>query len=243
MNDSGASQNKPFRVLVFSKTASYRHASIPAGIAGIQALAEGTGWFTVEATEDAELAISTESLANYATVVFLQTSGDFLTPGQLDALRKYVENGGGFVGIHCAAAGMLNDKWYGQLVGAHFVNHPEPQNGRVKMVDSEHFIAKQDNIPSEWKAENTDTEWTWFDEWYNFTHDPSGSVHLLLTADGNSFTGGTMGNRHPIAWYQKLGQGRSFYTALGHFDAAYSDKRFMGQILNAILWTARRDHP
>ncbi|KAH8658127.1 secreted glycosyl hydrolase [Xylariales sp. PMI_506] len=219
--------NSSFKVFVFSKTAGYRHESIPAGIASIKRLSETSNLFTVDASEDATL-ITFSNLVQYSVLVFLHTSGDFLTREQLAELRKYVNNGGGFVAIHGASSAMKQEPWYGQLIGAVFTEHPEPQSGDVHLADCEHVITS-----------STPKLWKWFDEWYNFTETPKG-VNVLLTVDEGTYSGGKHGNPHPIAWCHEFDGGRSFYTALGHFDAAYEDEIIMSHILNGILWAAKK---
>ena len=88
-------------VLVFSKTAGFRHDSIPQGIAAIQALGAANG-FTVTATEDAA-AFTDANLAQYDVVVFLSTTGDVLDDAQQTAFENYIRAGGGYAGIHAAA--------------------------------------------------------------------------------------------------------------------------------------------
>ncbi|KAI1347806.1 carboxylesterase-like protein [Xylaria sp. FL0043] len=222
------SQEK-FDVFVFSKTAGYRHASIPAGIKGLTDLGVSSGSFKVTASEDASL-INAQFLSRFRVVVFLSTSGEFLTSEQLNGLKTYVNNGGGFVGIHCAAAGMYSEPWYGELVGAYFAGHPEPQGGVVRMEGENkgHVIVS-----------GTPEEMEWFDEWYNFKVNPRGKVTVLLSIDEELYEGGTMGSDHPIAWCREFDGGRTFYTALGHFDEAYRDKTFMTHLLKGILWAAR----
>ncbi|HEX4644590.1 MAG TPA: ThuA domain-containing protein, partial [Verrucomicrobiae bacterium] len=116
-------QTPAFRVLVFSATAGYRHASITNGIAAIQKLGDNNN-FAVDATEDATL-FTGANLAQYKAVIFLNTTGDVLTNAQQQAaLQHYVEGGGGWVGIHSAADTEHNWPWYGGLVGAYYTNHP-----------------------------------------------------------------------------------------------------------------------
>ncbi|KAF2467370.1 glycosyl hydrolase [Lindgomyces ingoldianus] len=220
----------PFKVLVFSKTSAYRHASIPAGIAAIKALADRTKLFTVEASENAETSM-TSSLERYAVVVLLHCSGNFLDTAQVDALKKFVQSGGGVVGIHGAAAGLYNNEWYGALIGAHFDMHPDPEPGRVLVEQTGEGIISV--------AHGRDN---WMDEWYNFRTHPRENKNLgvLLKGDTTSFQGGKMGEDHPLAWCQEFDGGRSFYTALGHFDEAYADEWYMDQILKGILWVAKR---
>jgi type 1 glutamine amidotransferase len=222
-----------FKVLVFSKTCGYRHDSIPAGIRSIQSLADRMGYFAVTASEDASIFTST-SLNEYSVVVLLQCIGDIFDHLQLDALKHFVSAGGGIVAIHGAAAGMPNDEWYGKLCGAHFDQHPDPEPGTVIIEQSneDHFISNRCGGREKWK-----------DEWYNFHTHPRKNLNLkiLLKGDTKSFGGGKMGDDHPLAWYQEFEGGRSFFTALGHFDEAYEDDWFLGQILRGILWTAKRE--
>lgn len=223
MNDE-----ETFRIFVFSKTAGYRHDSIPAGVESLRQLADTTKLFTVEASEDASL-INSEALSQFKVVVFLSTSGEFLTTEQLNALKAFTTKGGGFVGIHCASEGMRSDPWYGQLVGSYFTDHPKPQHGVVKVENKDHVIVS--GFPP---------KFNWHDEWYNFEWNPRNNVTVLLSIDESGYEGGTMGNDHPLAWCREFEGGRSFYTSLGHFDEAFQDEAFMKHLLNGILWTAWR---
>lgn len=226
----------PFRVLVFSKTSGYRHASIPAGISAIQALASSSqntaNAFLVTASEDAETCFTPTSLAQYAVIVLLQCIGDFLTTDQIEAFKHFVRAGGGVVAIHGAAAGMLDDEWYGKLIGAHFDSHPDPEPGTVIVEDAEHCIMCGCQGRS-----------GWLDEWYNFRTHPRENKNLkvLMRGDTGTFKGGKMGEDHPLVWWQEFEGGRCFFTALGHFDEAYKDEWFMDQVQRAVLWAARRE--
>ncbi|KAI1824134.1 Crp/FNR family transcriptional regulator [Xylaria intraflava] len=216
-----------FRVFVFSKTAGFRHDSIPAGIEGLKRLGASTNRFTVDASEDSSL-INAAFLSQFKVVVFLSTSGEFLSKDETAGLRTYINRGGGFVGIHCASAGMHSEPWYGELVGAYFTGHPEPQHSVVRVENNRHVIVS--GYPHEFK---------WFDEWYNFSRNPREKVTVLLSTDESLYNGGTMGRDHPLAWCREFDGGRSFYTSLGHFDEAYQDEGFMKHVLNGILWAAR----
>jgi type 1 glutamine amidotransferase len=228
MNDTS-----PFEVLVFSKTSGYRHESIPAGIRSIQQLADKTNHFTVIASEDASL-FTPASLAKFSVIVLLQNIGDIFDQAQLDALKHFVQSGGGIVAIHGAAAGMPNDKWYNELCGAHFDMHPDPEPGVVLIEEANqnHFIPNCCGGRKDWT-----------DEWYNFHTHPRNNENLkiLLRGDPTTFKGAKMGDDHPLAWYQEFDGGRSFFTALGHFDEAYEDEWYMGQVLRGILWVAKKE--
>jgi len=109
-------QTQQPRVLVFSKTAGFRHSSIPNGIAAIRKLGQENG-FSVDATEDAG-AFTSKSLARYNAVVFLSTTGDVLDAAQQDDFERYIQGGGGYVGVHSATDTEYDWPWYGRLAGA-----------------------------------------------------------------------------------------------------------------------------
>lgn len=217
------------KVLIFSKTAGYRHTSIPASVAAITRELAQANIFDVTASEDAEAFFTDQGLSQFKVVVLLQTTGDFLTPSQLHVLQQYVRNGGGVFAIHGAAAGMLSSEWYGKLIGAHFDMHPDPETGSFVEPDSAHPIMSGDGTPKEWK-----------DEWYNFVSHPAlnKNLEILLRGDPTSFKGGKHGDDHPLAWCQEFEHGKSAYIALGHFDEAYEDKWFVGIVRSGILWVA-----
>ncbi|MCW2876696.1 MAG: hypothetical protein JWQ95_796 [Sphaerisporangium sp.] len=222
---SASAADPPFAALVFSKTAGFRHASIPAGIAAIKQLGQEHG-FTVDATEDGA-AFTEANLAKYGVVVFLSTTGDVLDAAQQTAFEHYIEGGGGFVGVHAAADTEYDWPWYGKLVGAYFKQHPAPQDAVVKVEDPAH--------PS---TAGLPTRWARNDEWYDFRTDPRGSVHVLTSMDETSYTGGTMGADHPNSWCQNYDGGRAWYTALGHTDASYVEPNFLKMLLGGLQTAA-----
>ena len=208
------------RVLVFTRTAGYRHISIEVGVAAL------TDLVAAEATEDAGV-FTPENLARYRVVVFLNTSGPVLDDDQRQALAAYVRGGGGFVGVHCAAA--TEEDWpaYGELVGARFDHHPEVQPAVLHVADPDHPATA--HLPSRWEH---------VDEWYNFRTNPRPHVRVLLTVDESTYQGGRMGADHPIAWCRPYGQGRSFYTALGHTVEAYADPAVRAHLAGGLRWAA-----
>src|SRR4051812_10036821 len=93
------SQARP-RILVFTKTKGYYHESIPAGAAAIIRLGQQNN-FSVDTTADARYFVE-DSLKNYAAVIFLSTTGNVLDADQQVAFERYIQAGGGFMGIHAA---------------------------------------------------------------------------------------------------------------------------------------------
>jgi type 1 glutamine amidotransferase len=211
----------PKEILVFSKTAGFRHASIPAGIATIQQLGRDDG-VAVTATEDAG-AFTVDNLRRFQAVVWLSTTGDVLDPVQQAAFETYVRDGGGYVGVHAAADTEYGWPWYGNLVGAWFADHPAIQEATVRVEDATNPATG--HLGSSW----IDT-----DEWYNFRTNPRPNVRVLLSADETSYSGGTMRGDHPITWCRDYDGGRSFYTALGHSDENWADTAFRQLVWGGI---------
>ncbi|WP_234286160.1 ThuA domain-containing protein, partial [Streptomyces venezuelae] len=113
------------RVLVFSRTAGFRHDSIDTGTTALKELGATSG-ITVDSTEEPRQ-FTTNNLARYDAVVFLSTTGDVLNAEQQTAFENYVSTGGGYMGIHAAADTEYDWSFYGGLVGAHFQSHPQIQ--------------------------------------------------------------------------------------------------------------------
>jgi cytochrome c len=218
-------QNQAFTILLFTKTAGFRHDSISAGVAAIQALGNKHN-FHVHANEDATV-FSDNHLARYRCVVFLNTTGDILDSNAQVALERFIRRGGGFVGIHAAADTEQAWPWYGKLVGTYFDSHPAIQTATLKVVDATHASTK--HLPAGWQRR---------DEWYNFRFDPSPHVNVLIRIDETTYSGGKMGASHPIAWYHQYDGGRAWYTALGHTAESYQEPLFLSHLLGGIRWAA-----
>ncbi|MCO4098679.1 MAG: ThuA domain-containing protein [Gemmatimonas sp.] len=122
----------PARLLVFSKTAGYRHESIDSGKVALMRLAQANG-MQADTTEDASR-ITEASLEQYAAVVFLSTTENVLNREQEIDLQRYIQTGGGYVGIHAAADAEYDWAWYGRLVGAYFKSHPEQQDATLRVA-------------------------------------------------------------------------------------------------------------
>ncbi len=223
-NEMEPPQTRPDRILVFSKTAGFRHGSIEPGIAALRTLGAANG-FEVDATEDAGQ-FTTANLGRYGAVVFLSTTGDVLNDAQQAAFMTYIRRGGGFVGIHAAADTEYFWPWYGDLMGAYFARHPAPARARLRVENRGHPSTSV--LPDPWVRT---------DEWYDFQRNPrSHGVTVLLTLDESSYPGGQMGNDHPIAWYHEFDGGRSWYTAGGHTDESFSEPDFLRHLLGGILY-------
>ena len=212
-------------IMVFSKTEGFRHDCIEVGIESIQKLGKENS-FKVDMTEDSKVLIS--GLNNYDVIIFLNTTGNILTEAQQKKFEKYIQKGGGFVGIHSATDTEYDWPWYGKLVGAYFLNHPKQQQATINITNQDHlstfFLGKK---------------WSKFDEWYNFK-DINPDVNILMKLDENSYKGGKNGDNHPIAWFHEYDGGRVFYTGLGHTKESYQNPKFLKHVLGGINYVMDR---
>jgi type 1 glutamine amidotransferase len=238
---SAVAASVPLKVLIFSKTADYRHASIPAGISAIEELGALHGW-DVDATEDASQ-FTDDNLKRYDVVVWLSTSGNVLESSQKAAYERFQQSHKGTVAIHEAGTDTERDHWpwYRKMASVLFTEHPIIQKATVLVQDQRHPASVA--LPLRFEH---------VDEWYNFASNPrlDPDVHVLASVDEESYAPGdfAMGKGpkdHPIAWYKQYDGGRYFYTSLGHtYEDYQSDRYFRAILTGAIEWAGGRgpDH-
>lgn len=225
-NNGGSGKPK---VLVFSKTAGYHHESIADGNVAISKLGATNG-FDVDTTSNADY-FQEDSLKHYAAVVFLSTTGDVLNSLQEAAFERYIQAGGGYMGIHAAADCEYDWGWYGRMVGGYFLSHPgihdtfpNVQQGVFNVVDATNAATK--HLPN---------PWTRTDEFYSFKK-LNKEVKVLLKVDEKSYHGGANGDDHPMAWYHDYDGGRAFYTNLGHTKESFTEENYLKHILGGIKY-------
>jgi type 1 glutamine amidotransferase len=219
---ASAAPREPPRMLVFTRTAGFRHDSIPAATDALRVLAEGLGW-RVDHGEEAA-AFTPQNLARYQLLVFANTTGDVLDDAQQAALRDYIEHGGGYVGIHAAADTEYGWPWYETLAGAWFRSHPPGLQTAAVVFEGRNRLQQ--------------SRWRVTDELYNYRSNPRGKVHVVATVDERDYDGGTMGADHPIAWCRRIGAGRAWYTGLGHRVEIYADGTFRAHLLRGLRYAA-----
>jgi len=228
-------------ILVFSKTNAFRHTeSIPAGNAFFAQLAKDKGWGILETENGA--AFSPEILAKFDAVVFNNASGDLFSAPQQAALKSFIENGGGFVGLH--AAGDNSHEvwpWYqNEVIGTHFTMHtlsPQFQVATVNLDDKAHPAAA--GLPASWQR----TE-----EWYSFDKSPRAKGYdIIATVDEKTYKPVgpfgkdlRMGADHPAVWSHCLGKGRVLYTIFGHRAEAFAEPETRALLANSVAWAVRQ---
>jgi len=224
-----------FEVMVYLSPDKWHNVTEPTAILEIQKLANKHA-FGLTVTQVVSN-FNDENLDKYDVLVFLHSTTRDLSEEQLESFKRFIRNGGGFVGIHATSACGEEGEWFRKLVGRTFTDHPEEQTGVMHVTDKNH--------PSTMHLAD---RWIWTDEWYSFTDELTENQKVLITVDESTYdpdrtwedkdrhTG--MGDFHPIAWYQEYDGGRSFYTALGHLSELYKDPLFLDHIYGGIYWAA-----
>lgn len=227
-------------ILVFSKTNGFRHEeAIPAANALFRDLAGKNGWGYFQTENGA--AFTPQILSRFDAVIFNNVSGDVFTPQQRQAFRTWLENGGGFVGIHAAGDNSHKGwRWYqDKVIGARFTQHtmdPQFQKATVRVENRDHPAAQ--GLPASWRR----TE-----EWYSFEKSPrSKDYGVLVTVDEKTYNPvGMIGKDlrmgdHPMVWWHCEGRGRVLYSAFGHRAEAYSEPEHRTLLANATAWALRK---
>ena len=211
-----------YSVLVFTKNAS---GNVAEGVAGLRALADAQE-VTFDVTDDAGK-FTAANLAKYRAVVFLNNTGDVLDGDQQTAFEDYFRTGGGFIGIHSAIEAEPDWQFMSDVLGTRAGTKTDPLEATIKVADRGHLASK--GLPE---------YWTRTDRWYNFTGNVRGFSHVLATVDENTYTGGTNGFDHPIAWCKDYQGGRSFYTGGGGTADTFSEAGFRKHLAGALDWAA-----
>lgn len=223
--DACAAAGRP-AVLYVTHSVGYRHAVLPHSVDLLGRLGAKSGAFHLAWRDDARLGLDAVDLAACAAVVFFSMGDVPLSDGQESALLAFVRGGGGFVGLHSAATSLTSWPEWADLVGARFNGHPWYGRAVVRPVSADHPATR--DLPPTWPLN---------DEIYQFDHLRAGLTHLLRL-DTDSVDMSAVGVEEmpwgfPLAWARRFGDGRVFYTALGHGDI-WDDARFQAHVLGGI---------
>ena len=217
----------PLRVLAVTATAGFRHDSIPRARQVLQSLALQSAEFIITFTENLGDLTATQ-FAQVEIVMFLLTSGELpLSDAQKAALIGFVNGGGGFIGVHSATDTLYDWADYGRLVGAYFKEHPWTQDATVRVENATHASTR-----------TLGASFRLMEEYYTFRENPRPNVQVLLSLDAASVSAS---GDFPLSWAHAFGNGRSFYSALGHFESTWNDIRFQQHMAGAIRWTGKRE--
>lgn len=191
--------------------------------------------FKVDVSDDPN-DFSEGNLSNYHIIVFANTNNEvFTSPAQRLALRRFVEAGGGVVGIHSAIGTERNWSWFNQLIGGTFVWHPKKQPLLLTKIKQHESTL---DIP---------TAWNWVDECY-FSKTYYPGIEVLVVANLDSLDQAdqesiaknktSYGNLHPVVWSQKFDGGTVWVTTLGHDKEAFVEPVFVKHITGGLAFVA-----
>lgn len=225
------------KVLIYTATTGFRHASIPAAASAIAAAATAAGLVPVLSPSDPTTMtapvpadFAPGALAPYGAIVLLATSGQPLgAPGtpQIQALIDFVEAGGGLVAIEDASHCYDSDfppvsAPYIALIGGDFNGHTGFGPGTCATVGSHPTTVM---LPPTFAVT---------DEVYYFK-DVAADIQVVLECENPGAA------PRPISWVRTQGAGRVFYTALGHADPSWTTGPLVpDHVLPALLWTMGR---
>jgi type 1 glutamine amidotransferase len=224
------------KILVYTRNYTpdgkgYVHANIATSVATLKAIAQENG-FSADSSDNPAV-FTLANLKQYKAIVFSNSNNEaFTTEEQRDALRKFVQGGGGVMGIHSATGSERKWPYWWSMMGGRFIRHPKLQRFTITVKDNTHPATK--GLPATFE---------WEDECYLFA-DANPNVKVLLTADPaqledpkrTSEPGALRDGVYPISWYNTYDGGRQYYVGLGHKDEHYANPLFRQQLTGGLLW-------
>ncbi|HET6382033.1 MAG TPA: ThuA domain-containing protein [Armatimonadota bacterium] len=215
-------------LLVVTYTTGFRHAdSIPVAEKVIAMLGEESGEFDVDyarTADDVKTKMTADALNKYDGVVFCQTTGDLGLPDR-QAFLDYIKAGHGFIGTHSATDTYHDWPAYIDMIGAEFMTHGKQVEVDVHNEDPNHPAAKF--LPSTFKV---------FDEIYEFKPGSFSRAksHVILAMTKHPQTG--QPGDYWTSWCRCYGNGKVFYTALGHRPDIWKSPWYQQHLLGGIEW-------
>jgi type 1 glutamine amidotransferase len=219
------------RVLVVTHTTGFRHPSIATAETVLARLGTESGLFSTTFCRDqADVArlLTPAGLANIDAVFFANTTGN-LGIVDLPAVLSWIADGHAFLGAHSASDTYHDSPGYLEMLGAEFETHGDESSVDVRVEDMTHPAGM--GLPSPFRI---------FDEIYEFRSNPRGRVNVLFSIDRHPDDGHAAAGQpgdFALAWFRAYGRGRVFYTALGHRDEVWNDRRFQQHLLGAVRWS------
>jgi len=230
---------KKVSVLVYTKNGKgYVHDNIPSAVSCIQQLGKQYG-FKVDTSADASV-MTEKNLNRYTLLIFPSTNNDvFDTDAQRLAFRRYIEAGGGFVGIHSVTGTERNWKWFKMMLGGTFSWHAKFQKFSVKVIDPLHPSVQ--GLPKVWEKED---ECYFAKELYPgskaiMAHDIT-TLNVSDTAQRNLIlkNAGGFSELYPAVWTNEFDGGHTWCTVLGHDKKDYADPVYVQHIFQGISYIA-----
>ncbi|HKX32273.1 MAG TPA: ThuA domain-containing protein [Blastocatellia bacterium] len=232
IEDGHAAAAKKPNVLYCTQSKGFRHAVLHESEEVMEGLGPANG-FNVTITQHAEEYFTPEKLKNLDVIIFYTTGELPLSDVQKAAFLNFIRSGKGFIGIHSATDTFYKWPEYGEMIGGYFDGHPWTQNDSVTLSATD----RKSPLTKHWEESFTLTE-----EIYQFKEFQKDKVTVTMSMDPaktDMTKKGIKAKEFPITWSRNFGQGRVFYTALGHRPEVWRDQRFQTMVVNAVKWAAR----
>jgi type 1 glutamine amidotransferase len=236
INDKDKLKNS--KVLVYTKNGKgYVHDNIASAVASIKEMGV-ENHFSVDVSDDPSV-FTEANLKNYQFLIFTSTNNDvFDTDNQRVQFRRYIEAGGGFVGVHSVTGTERNWTWFKMMLGETFSWHANFQKFSIKKLDNTH--PSMQGVPAIWERE---------DECY-FGKELYPGIKVLMAHQLSSLNpsqteliqknAGSYANYFPAVWYQQFDGGNIWVTALGHSKESYQDPVYKNHLLQGIRFIANQ---
>jgi type 1 glutamine amidotransferase len=227
---------KNVKVLVYTKNGKgYVHDNIPSAVIALQKLGVENK-FKVDVSDDPAV-FTEDNLKQYTMLIFPSTNNDvFDTDQQRLAFRRYIQAGGGFVGIHSVTGTERNWRWFKQLIGGTFSWHARNQTFSAQIIKPEHPSLQ--GLPKIWSRK---------DECY-FTKELYPGIEVIMAHDISSLNpneeekiknfSAPFGNLYPAVWHQNFDGGNMWLTTFGHDKESYEEPVYLQHILQGIKYIA-----
>lgn len=223
---------KPHALIYTKNGEGFVHKNIANSVKALEKLLTEND-ITFEVSDDPAL-FTPQNLKKFDILIFSNTNNEaFDTDQQRQAFQQYMQNGGGFVGIHSASGSERNWPWYWAMLGGKFFRHSRFQSFNIVKIDPDHPSATP--VPDYWQRE---------DESY-YLKELNPDIHVILATDLTSiddpqaheeYPANTFGKYFPVTWCHHFDGGHQWYTSLGHEAEHYDDPVFMNHILGGIQW-------
>ena len=245
---AGSPAAAPKKILFFTKSSGFVHSVVarkgdePAFAEKILTAIGKEHGFEVVASKDGSV-FEPDQIGQWDAFAFM-TTGDLTKPGGanesttpiseagLKGFLDAIAAGKGFVGMHCATdtfgshRKMNENDPYIKMIGGHFAGHGEQQVAKIEVADP-NFPGVSGFGPGSFQLK---------DEWYGQKY-LADDLHVILT----QVTDGMKGKDYeresfPETWARMHGQGRVFYTSMGHREDVWENPKFQGLLIGALMW-------
>jgi uncharacterized protein len=227
----------PKKILVITESKGFVHGVVKRPTNGelcvvekaLQEIGAKSGVFETVNSQNAIEALTRDNLKKFDGL-FFYTTGPILPAGEpREALLEFVKSGKGFIGTHSATDTFADFKGYVSFINGNFDGHPWNAGETCAFTNHEPTHAVVKMWPPEFKFK---------DEIYQYKgYDPN-AVRVLLSL--NMADTKTRGGYHvPVCWVREFGDGRLFYTNLGHNESTWKDERYREHLLEGIKWSLK----